>query len=230
MIPTRQPEGDLGRPEPPRLAAGRFFFTLAQFPVQSQGYFAPIFSFKGLIVARKARRFHSFLQAQRIVQAMRIRGWQDYRNRYREDPLLPSDPSKVYEADWQGWPHFLGKSQYAKKYRSFAEASQAAQTLGIRTKQEYEERYHEDSQLPSTPNKFYTTEWSRERHPWLAFLGKPEPYRLYTVASNVAVKLGIKSRREYAEFHHEDPKLPASPESVYSDMWQGWGEFLKKDQ
>lgn len=174
------------------------------------------------------RRFYTFSQAQRSAQAMMIEGWSDYRQRYREDPMLPSDPATIYADDWQGWAHFLGKSQYAEKYRSFFEASQAAQALGICTKQEYEERYHEDPKLPSTPNKFYSVEWKKQRKPWLVFLGKPEPYRLYTVASRAAVNLGIRSRREYAELHHGDPKLPASPESVYKDMWQGWDKFLKK--
>lgn len=177
---------------------------------------------------KNSRMFYTFLQAQRVVQALGIQGWKDYRQRYREDPQLPSDPSKIYESEWQGWAHFVGKSQYAEKYRTFFEASQAAQALGISTKLEYEKRYTEDSKLPSTPNKFYSIEWNKKRHPWLVFLGKPEPYSLYTVASRAAIRLGIRSRREYAELHHYDPKLPASPESVYRDMWSGWDKFLRK--
>lgn len=162
------------------------------------------------------------------MQSLGIEGWQDYRQRYREDPLLPSDPATIYDGDWQGWSHFLGKSQYSAKYRSFSEASQAVQALGITTRQEYEERYHEDPLLPSTPNKYYSEEWAEYHHPWLAFLGKPEPYQLYFEASRAALDLEITSRRDYIKRRHLDPKLPASPQSVYDDVWKGWNAFLKK--
>ncbi|HYC83417.1 MAG TPA: integrase repeat-containing protein, partial [Candidatus Paceibacterota bacterium] len=79
----------------------------------------------------------------------------EYKERYKEDPRLPSTPYRPYP-DFPGFTAFLGKEKRADLYPTWQEASAAAIGLGIKTKDEYKERYKEDPRLPSTPYKTYS--------------------------------------------------------------------------
>ncbi|MFB2777540.1 integrase repeat-containing protein, partial [Shewanella xiamenensis] len=66
---------------------------------------------------------------QQATQALGITSKEEYQQRRCEDPRLPSTPEKIYAADWQSWPQFLGTAD--KFYATLAEAQQATQALGI---------------------------------------------------------------------------------------------------
>ncbi|WP_010650518.1 integrase repeat-containing protein, partial [Vibrio campbellii] len=72
----------------------------------------------------------------------------EYKQRYKEDERLPSNPNQIYAADWVDWFSFLDKEKRSW-YSTYAEASEAAIGLDIQSQPEYKLRYKEDERLPS---------------------------------------------------------------------------------
>ncbi|MDP3661735.1 MAG: integrase repeat-containing protein [bacterium] len=179
----------------------------------------------------RTRNFYPTLQeAQEAVLTLGIEakyGQKGYRNRYREDPRLPSSPETLYSTSWKGWGKFLGKSRKAT-YKTLLQASKAAKKLNIATSIEYRgERYKEDPRLPRNPEEEYEDKWED----WGVFLGTgsgtvKNPYATWQEAGKAAIKLSITSHKEYTERRKEDLCLPGAPPQHYADF-PGWGSFLK---
>ncbi|MCT6701305.1 integrase repeat-containing protein, partial [Rheinheimera sp. 4Y26] len=53
--------------------------------------------------------YRTLTEASQATIALGITTRAEYNQRYKEDPRLPAVPNAVYKAEWQGWPHFLGK-------------------------------------------------------------------------------------------------------------------------
>ncbi|RBM49257.1 hypothetical protein DLR65_10175, partial [Vibrio tarriae] len=53
--------------------------------------------------------YTSLAEAQQATQALGIKSYTEYLQRYRKDPYLPRNPAACYSTDWQSWPTFLGK-------------------------------------------------------------------------------------------------------------------------
>ncbi|MCE9793333.1 integrase, partial [Shewanella indica] len=125
----------------------------------------------------KNKFYSSLAEAQQATQALAIATSSEYKQRYREDPRLPSRPDRAYAADWQNWPAFLG-NEPKQRYATLAEAQQATQALAIATKSEYLLRHREDPRLPSRPNQTYAADWQN----WPAFLGNESKQFYATLA------------------------------------------------
>lgn len=106
-------------------------------------------------------------------------------------------------------------------YPTWQEASRVAVVLGIQSLKEYFKRHKEDSRLPGEPHKHY------KDYPGInIFL--PSKYLTWQEASESAMSLGIKNKREYEKSYKEDPKLPSSPDHFYPDF-PGFTVFFGKD-
>lgn len=121
----------------------------------------------------------------------------------------------------------------AGTYYTYAEAKAKVQALNIKTVGEYRERFQSDPMLPSDPARTYGDEFEG----WPAFCGKTKFSGLsadkytYDEASAAAQRLGIQSKAEYEQRHHEDPRLPAVPSRFYGEQWPSekpWFKFLGK--
>lgn len=184
-------------------------------------------SFKGardFLPTGPESRFYTFKEAAFAVQRLGIRTSLEYNKRYREDPKLPANPNTVYKDEWRGFKDFLG--QRVDYYATYAEAKEAAKSLGAYTTSQYKELHSNDPRLPSRPQDVYRSEWTS----WPDFL-PPNPdkrkgkYATLAQASEAVKKLGIRTQREYLERHKLDDKLPFSPAQYYEDEWAGWGDF-----
>jgi hypothetical protein len=149
----------------------------------------------------------------------------EYQERRHLDPRLPSSPDRVYKAEWQSWPSFVGKGP-KQFYPTLAEASAGTIALGITTSGEYKLQRHLDPRLPSTPSDTYKAEWKG----WSSFFGKvvKDIYPTLMEATTAAKLLDIKTLREYRQKRYLDPRLPASPSIVYKAEWKSWPSFLGK--
>lgn len=165
------------------------------------------------------KNFYSYLEACEVVKKMGIQTRAEYLVRYKEDPLLPSTPERVYKSSWEGIRTFLG-TESCVPYNSYGDAKKAAVLLGIKNRTEYKVRYKEDKRLPACPGKIYKNGWSGYRD----FLR--EIYATYKEASEAAIKLGLKSWNDYRFRYKEDSKLPAKPERRYKSEWVGFPDFL----
>jgi hypothetical protein len=150
----------------------------------------------------------------------------EYDQRYNEDPRLPAIPSRTYGNNWKsfnGWVGFLN----AHKYKTYKEASNALQKLGIESEDEYYSRFNEDSKLPYYPKRQYKN-WNNSGG-WKNFLAKPKEYSTIKEASDACVLFFIQDPKSYNHLRKKDPKLPENPEIFYKNEWidfGGWDEFL----
>jgi len=180
---------------------------------------------------KKKDFYQTYAEASQAAQKLGIQSLEEYKKRHQEDPRLPASPYSQYShAGWQNWKVFLGKEK-KDFYQTYADASQAAQRLGIKGKEEYflNHKYKEDAHLPANPSVRYAGKgWEG----WEKFLGKEkiekrDLYESYNEASQAVQKLGIKSYIEYKEKYHIDPRLPSNPSLTYADQgWINMGSFL----
>jgi len=179
--------------------------------------------------------YPTLIKAQQAVALLGIITRAEYVRRYKEDPKLPSAPDSFYSEEWptkKGWVIFLGGAS-KDFYPTFTEAQQAVALLGITTHTQYCKRYKEDPKLPSAPNSFYSEEWPSQKG-WVIFFGGSfkDFYLTFAEAKQATALLGITSSTEYNKRYKEDPKLPSSPDSFYSEEWpieNGWYIFLGKE-
>lgn len=172
------------------------------------------------------KEHYVYSEAQKAIKRLGIKGQEDYKVRYRQDPKLPSNPEREYStAGWSGWPDFLGIFYY-----TYAEAQWAVQVMGIEGKVDYDKRHSQDPRLPATPSRKYAaTGWIS----WYEFLGKQKPPSHYTYTeAQVAVQaMGVKSTSEYEASYRRDPRLPCNPRVFYVGKgWTNWYDFLGKER
>ena len=173
---------------------------------------------------RTPQQYHPYVTAKALVQSLGILSLGQYREYTRSDkrdPLMPTDPARIYADEWEGWAAFCGKSQYAAKYPTYEQASAAAQRLNIESKQAYQARYIEDSQLPIAPERVYAADWKG----WTRFLGGVDAYETLQEAAEAARKLKCTTSRDYDAKRSNDPRLPSAPDRKYKN-WTGWADFL----
>lgn len=174
----------------------------------------------------KEKRFASYAEAQAAAKTLKVESISDYQARYKERPGLPSNPDKAYAgAGWCSWYDFL-EIKKANLYTTYEDAQVAVRSLGIKSAQDYRERFSQDPRLPSQPFDYYrNTGWTD----WYKFLGKEKQtlYATYSEAQLAAKILCIKSMRDYKARHKLDEKLPANPHKYYVVAgWIDWYDFL----
>ncbi|HEJ6043302.1 TPA: hypothetical protein SL824_000578 [Pseudomonas aeruginosa] len=177
-----------------------------------------------------AKSLFTYVEAQAAVRAIGIRSQPEYQKRRREDSRLPASPDKTYaNAGWTDWYCFLGNIR-SSFYPTYTEAQSAVQTLGIKSRPEYEKCYRKDPKLPARTDRIYSRAgWTN----WYNFFGKerPELYPTYAEAQAAAQALGIKSQPHYQKCYRENSKLPASPYKTYAGVgWTDWFSFLGKER
>ncbi|WP_117140644.1 gamma-mobile-trio integrase GmtZ [Pseudomonas amygdali] len=169
---------------------------------------------------QKPAPYNHYLEAQQAARAAGISTPEEYAACYlEEDPKLPKNPAKTYKDCWRGWEEFLGT---APKYKHINQATEAIQTLGIKTKAEYLNRFREDALLPRCPEIIYKDQWPESG--WRVFLHGAF-YSTMQSAGAAARKLGVVTMKDYAELAHLDPKLPLTPCAVYKEC-KSWIQFI----
>ncbi|SFE62128.1 Phage-integrase repeat unit [Marinobacter sp. DSM 26671] len=176
---------------------------------------------------RPGEKFYAtYAEASEVAQGLGLTSLSEYLKSYRQDPRLPSAPDRAYAEDWVDWYDFLGTERPGEKYATYAEASEAAQGLGLTSLPEYKKGYRQDPSLSSVPDKTYAENWVD----WYDFLGTERPgekfYATYAEASEAAQKLGLTSRHEYKKGYRQDPSLPSDPDKIYAENWVSWPMFL----
>jgi len=165
----------------------------------------------------KAKFYKTFEAARKSVKKLKITDHKDYAERRHLDAKLPSSPSFYYKNEWEscgGGFAFFNRSD-SEIYPTWEMASAAARDLGIKSIQEYAEKYNQDPKLRRKPALYYPDVWNKNGG-INGFLNIERFYKTLEDVINAVERLGIKSIEEYRARHHEDSKLPAYPESAYS--------------
>lgn len=175
---------------------------------------------------RPVARYETYLDASNAAQALGIKNHEEYRARFREDPMLHSSPHLLFKDQWQGYLHFLGQAREHERYSTLEEAKKAVQKLNIKSVTEYRQRYREDPRLPSSPAYCYRDEWAG----YPVFLrGVVEKYPTLAQTRAAVEVLGVYSPAQYRDLYHLDPRLPSHPDEFYKGEWQGFAYLLKGD-
>lgn len=156
--------------------------------------------------------YSSYDQASQGAQNLKILTGKEYQKRYREDPSLPSVPSKIYAKDWSNWIDFLTPS----KISTLKQFKLACSVIGIKNSKEYRAARKTNKRLPAKPEKTIP-EWTN----WYDALDIPRPYQYEELASLVR-KNSITSLEQYRKFRiaSNDPRIPVKPEEHYQG--KGW--------
>ena len=153
-------------------------------------------------------------------------------------------PAKKYESSgWKGFGDWLGTRNIApflKKYRPFIEARKFAQSLGLKSQDEWME-FTKSSKMPEdipcdARRTYKDTGWT-SMGDWL---GTGNVYRKTVWDFNKAVRfvnrLKLTSVKEWTKYYKGEinglvfnNNLPTAPNVKYKDKgWKGWDHFLGK--
>ncbi len=201
--------------------------------------------------ANKLNKF-SFIEARSYVRSLKLRngqGYKEWREKnigLHEREMLPPIPRTFYESEWKGWEDFIGNSYtsaskefrlQSKTFLSFDEAKKLLEKhKEVRNSPTYLQFWREHKNiLPSDPKQFYKNNWNG----WEDFLEKNYRNKQYIKSENFlefeqAKKLlksfKLKNASAYSmEYQKISIDLPSVPKRHYADKWNGWDDFLGKD-
>ena len=152
----------------------------------------------------------------------------------KDNTRLPHSPRLKYSNVWEERGKWKGFLNIITIYETWQDASKAAIKLNIMSSKQYEDMYTQNVKLPKNPIYRYAEDWKKNGG-WDGFLNitRIEKYPTWEEASKAAVKLGIKSSRDYKIKYFKDERLPSSPRNSYSGNWESknkWIGFLQKNQ
>lgn len=167
------------------------------------------------------REGYTYKEAGAAARRLGLYSRKEYRERYKEDPLLPAEPSVFYKGEWVDWHDFI----LPEKCKDLAEAKFVVKVLAIANSREYRERYKNYSCLPANPDRVFSAEWKD----WFDFCDIPVPYS-YDELRALVVEGGVRGQMDYNRFviARKDPRMPRDPQTVYSAEWISWFSFVDK--
>ena len=188
-----------------------------------------------------AGEWRSFEEARDYVKSLGLKSteeWQDWMKSGEKPPNIPSSPDRVYKGEgWLSWGDFLGyrPEPVAGEWRTFEEARNYMRSLGLKSKEEWQE-WRKSGQMPpdipSSPDQVYKDKgWMS----WGDFLEDNKgsvagEWRGFEEARDYVKSLGLKSHKEWQEWSKTGERphdIPSSPDQVYKDKgWLSWGDFL----
>ena len=178
----------------------------------------------------KLNYYRSYIEAKESTNGLEIKSESRYRERYHEDPRLPSKPYNLYKKNgWTNWYDFF-ETRAPNFFPTYNEAQIATIELGIKSHIEYRNRYKENPKLPCDPNRSYENIGWLD---WYKFLNTTAPniYPTYIEATEASQLLGINTYTEYKKRYKEDSRLPQSPSRVYQNIgWIDFYHFLKANK
>ncbi|XRB20809.1 ribonuclease H1 N-terminal domain-containing protein [Pseudoscourfieldia marina] len=207
--------------------------------------------FLGYAVGKQDRKtkestFRTFEDARTYVHTLGLKSqkeWKEWSKSGARPHDIPGNPNVTYKSSgWISYPDFLGYAvgQQARqtkesKFRSFEDARAYVRTLGLKSKNEWEEwsssgaRPHD---IPSAPDVTYASSgWTS----WGDFLGYAEgkvanSFRTFEDARTYVRTLGLKSAIEWQAWSKSGARphdIPSAPNVTYkSSGWTSWGDFL----
>jgi predicted helicase len=176
--------------------------------------------------------WRSYEEAREYAQSLRLRNTREWiqHTRTKKFPAdIPKTPNFYYKKKFRGYGDFLGTGTITPSlriYRSFNEAKIYAQSLKLKTQEEW--RLHTKSKvfpkdIPSYPPQTYKKEWKF----WKDFLGTN--YASFEEAKKYARRLKIKSVKEWIQLTKSKnfpTKIPKRPHQKFKKEFRGYGDFL----
>ncbi|PSV28050.1 integrase repeat-containing protein [Photobacterium sp. GB-72] len=181
-------------------------------------------SWSHFLTDNKSKFYTNFSKARVAARKLGCQSIRDYKQKYKNDPFLHSNPAKYYRDQWQGWEDFLLLSlNKLKRYTTLSEAREAARKLHCKSSADYIKRYQYDPLLPSNPKAIFSQDWLG----WKDYLGiEDKYYPTLALASKAARTLRCGSKADYKRRCKLDPMLHFYPDNYYKEQWSSWYDFL----
>ncbi len=161
-------------------------------------------------------------EAKYAAQLLGFLSSDDYMLGCKADPKLVLKPDKKYVDSWLSWHDFL----FPKECVSLDILKRVCKSLGINNTKDYKLARKKYALLPSKPEAKFCENWIS----WYDLLDIIVPYS-YQEASIISQKNEVTRKDKYKKLVIElgDPRLPKTPEKVYSDSWINWFSFLNTE-
>jgi hypothetical protein len=120
-----------------------------------------------------------FEEAREYVRSLGVESlaeWRAFAMSGDKPKDIPSNPDRVYKAEWVGWGYWLGTGNVRnadKQFRSFEEAREFVRSLGLQDYEEwceYSKSGDKPPDIPAAPNIAYRDKW-RGYGDWLGTAG-----------------------------------------------------------
>jgi hypothetical protein len=165
--------------------------------------------------------YPTLAEAKKAVKSLSITSSIEYLKRYKEDPLLPCYPKKMYTEEWpieNGWDIFLDKKK--DYYFSLADAKHAVIELGIRSIAEYNQRYKEDPRLPCNVIRHYSDDWISLSSPVDFFVSNN--INNFDQLKQTVQALSLCNSAEYRAARRKYKQLPSNPKRSFPIEFIDW--------
>jgi len=179
-----------------------------------------------------SNNFLDFESSKKIVSKININTRKEWDKicLSKNKPLnIPSNPQKFYKKEWNGWKDWLSSKRFSENNRlTYENAKKIVNSLKLNTHKEWVEYCKKNNleKIPFNPQRTYKEEWEG----WNVWLGPKNKYLDFFKAKKIASKLKLKNRKEWFEYFDNNSlqKIPKHPQSVYSDKWISWKNWLGK--
>jgi hypothetical protein len=179
-----------------------------------------------------SENFLDFKSSKKIVSKFNINNqkeWIVFCASGKKPKNIPSNPQKIYKKEWSGYKNWLSSEKFSNKNKlTYEEAKKNVHSLGLNTHKEWVEYFKNNSldKIPFNPQRTYKENWEG----WNMWLGSKNKYMDYEKAKNISQKINLKNRDEWFEYYDKNDLegIPKHPQSVYSDKWINWKDWLGK--
>jgi len=152
---------------------------------------------------------------------------------------IPAYPNNVYD-EWIGWWDWLGTAHRRRNWLRFNSAKALSRQLGLTNEAQFirwrrghlKDRLKCPANMPMHPDRVYP-----DFKGWPDFLGFTQrTWMPFDKARKFVRRLGLENQLEYRQWivgrlrrqglPPRPKNIPANPDQVYSDHWDGFNDFI----
>jgi superfamily II DNA or RNA helicase len=198
--------------------------------------------------SRRIGGWRPFKEAREYARKLNLKSskeWSDLvkrRNSGTDNGLpagIPAYPNNVYD-EWIGWWDWLGTAHRRRNWLRFNSAKALSRQLGLTNEAQFirwrrghlKDRLKCPANMPMHPDRVYP-----DFKGWPDFLGFTQrTWMPFDKARKFVRRLGLENQLEYRQWivgrlrrqglPPRPKNIPANPDQVYSDHWDGFNDFI----
>jgi len=193
-------------------------------------------------IADQYKLYKNFKEANNYVKSLKLKSiteWKKYCKSGNKPHDIPANPYQTYKNNgWINYGGWLGTNNVANKnkvYLTFLEAKKYARSLNIKSFKDWAnlfKSHNKPKDIPVAADRYYKNSGWKS---WGDFLGNDNVWSYgenlipFEDLKKFALKFEIKTSDEWRELSRTKKatlNLPASPQDLYKNDWNGWGDFL----
>ena len=175
-----------------------------------------------------------FEEAREYVRSLKLTNQQQWYSFNNLPNDIPKSPYSTYQNNWINWADWLGyqtKGGRNKKFITYSEAKDLANSNGIKSLSSWVNFKKETNlnNIPTFPHKTYKKNWIN----YDEYFGRhPKSFLTFAEAKKIVSGLQILTQKQwfdnFDEFKLDDLGIPKYPHEFY-DEWVNWAHWLKNE-